>query len=196
MNSVHLTIAFIIKMLSTKRCASGDADKPKKIRKSLLLEAKLKIIRRHNEGQRTNAIGKAMNLANSTVSTVLNHADKIRSAAEKVPDISAKRITRTRDDVMEETERLLGLWIRDITLRKGSLSVSAIPTKALSLFANCKERLGGPDYKVSITASHGWYKRLKNRADLKLVTKQGEDASADSEGASKFIKLLKEKIKA
>ena len=49
---------------------------------------------------------------------------------------------------------------------------------------------------MSFSASHGWYERFKIRADLKLVTKQGEAASADTEGVSNFVKLLKEKISA
>ena len=78
-------------MSSKKRCASGDGDKPKKIRKRLSLEAKLDISRRHNEGQRTSAIGRALNLANSTISTVLKNADAIRSVAEKVPTKKKKK---------------------------------------------------------------------------------------------------------
>ena len=65
------------------------------------------------------------------MSTVLNNADAIRSAAENVSDISAKRITKTRDKVMEEIKCLLALWINDINRRKGSLSISAVKSKAL-----------------------------------------------------------------
>lgn len=184
-------------MASNKRCASDVLGKqPKKMRKSLALDVKLDILRRHDDGQRTGEISKVLNLANSTVSTVLKNKDAIRNAAENVSDISAKRITKTRDNVMEETERLLTLWVNDINRRSGSLAVSAVQEKALSLFEDCKKRLGGPDYNVSFTASHGWYERFKIRANIKQVKKQGEAASADVKAAENYVEALKEKITA
>ena len=184
-------------MSSKKRCTSdAGGSQPKKIQKSLSLEVKHDILHRHDQGQHTIAIGKTLNLANSTVSTVLKNANAIRGAAENVSDISAKRITKTRDNVMEETERLLALWVNDINRRKGSLSVSAIQSKALELFEDCKQRLGGPDYNVKFGASHGWQERFKVRANIKQVTKQGEAASGDTEAANNFTKVLKERIAA
>ena len=87
--------------------------KCKRQRKSLYLEVKLDIIKRHHEGQGVNYIANCLGLSHSTVSTVLTKKNAILEAGANVASFSAKTITKARDRIMEEMERLLILWVED-----------------------------------------------------------------------------------
>ena len=63
----------------------------------------------------------------------------------------------------------------------------------MSIFTTLKER-AGEDYTQEFTASTGWFKRYKKRFQLHNVRITGEAASADEEGAKKFIETLDEVI--
>ena len=52
----------------------------------------------------------------------------------------------------------------------------------------------GEDYTQEFTASTGWFKRFKKRFELHNVRITGEAASADKEGAEKFVEVLDELI--
>uniref|UniRef100_A0A8C4NEI8 HTH CENPB-type domain-containing protein n=1 Tax=Eptatretus burgeri TaxID=7764 RepID=A0A8C4NEI8_EPTBU len=65
--------------------------------------------------------------------------------------------------------------------------------KARSLFQTLKE-CAGEDYSQEFVASTGWFKRFKERFQMNNVRVTGEAASADEEGARKFVDSLDEII--
>ena len=120
--------------------------------KSLFLNVKLDILQRHSRGRGAVSIGKALNLAQSTLSIVLKNVDIIHSAAENVSALSARSITKVCHPVTEEMERLLALWGMTQSVEN---AMSDIQATALSLYVTVKKRgIGGLDYKDTFVASH------------------------------------------
>ncbi|KAK4319792.1 hypothetical protein Pmani_009310 [Petrolisthes manimaculis] len=116
-------------------------DKPKKRRMSLSLESKLNIVKRHEDGEGANSIARALRLAQSTVSTVIKNWANIKMAGETSTTLMAKKVTRQRELIYEEMERLLKLWIDNLTQNNMPLSTTLVTVKALSIY------LGGPEEK-------------------------------------------------
>ncbi|GFU06822.1 hypothetical protein TNCV_4353741 [Trichonephila clavipes] len=63
----------------------GDNEKQEKkaTRKSISLETKMQVIRRLDSGERQSQISAAMNLATSTIRTIIKNKEKILSTAMK-----------------------------------------------------------------------------------------------------------------
>ncbi|GFY33926.1 hypothetical protein TNCV_4596341 [Trichonephila clavipes] len=69
---------------------------------SIALETKMQVIRRLDTDERQSEIGAALNLAASTIRTILKNKVKILSSATATTTSSATGITRSRSNTIEE----------------------------------------------------------------------------------------------
>ncbi|KFD48508.1 hypothetical protein M513_10642 [Trichuris suis] len=105
--------------------------------------------------------------------------------------LDAARVTRTRSSVMENTERLLNIWIEDLHQRNCPCSLMAIQMKVLTPLEDLKKKEGSSAESETFTASRGWFERFKKRSKLRNVQMTGEAASADKEAAAAYPPSLK-----
>ncbi|GFT56086.1 hypothetical protein TNCV_811411 [Trichonephila clavipes] len=96
------------------------------------------VIRRLDTGERQSQIGAALNLATSTIRTILKNKEKILSSVTVTTTSSATRITRSRNNTIEEMEKRLSIWIDDEIERKMPLSQSTFLIKWQNI-VNTKE---------------------------------------------------------
>ncbi|GFY16140.1 hypothetical protein TNCV_3531431 [Trichonephila clavipes] len=82
----------------------------------------MQVIRRLETGERQSQIGAALNLATSIIRTILKNKEKILSSVTATTTSSATRITRSRNNSIEEMEKRLSIWIDDEIKRKMPLS--------------------------------------------------------------------------
>ncbi|GFY15200.1 hypothetical protein TNCV_1570131 [Trichonephila clavipes] len=75
-------------------------------------------------GEHQSRIGAALNLAISTIRTILKNKEKILSLAIATTTSSATRITRSRNNTIEEMVKRLSIWIDDEIERNIPLSQS------------------------------------------------------------------------
>lgn len=173
------------------------APTPKK-RKRVSLAAKLDIIKRNESGQGPSEIGRALGLSVSTVGTILKNAPRLKEVGESVTPTIATKLSRSRDSVMENMERLLSTWIEDCSQRSMPLSLRVIQEKALSLWKDLQEKQqpskDAPQAAESFNASRGWFNRFKKRANLHNIKVTGEAASADMIAANAYPAQLREII--
>ncbi|GFV34179.1 hypothetical protein TNCV_3483891 [Trichonephila clavipes] len=74
----------------------------KATRKSISLENKMQVIRKLDTGERQSEIDAALNLASSTIRTILKNKEKILSSATATTTSSATGITRSRNNTIEK----------------------------------------------------------------------------------------------
>ncbi|GFV92908.1 hypothetical protein TNCV_1693011 [Trichonephila clavipes] len=99
----------------------------------------MQVIRRLDTGERQSQIGAALNLATSTIRTILKNKGKILSSVTATTTSSATRITRSRNNTIEEMKKKrLSIWIDDEIERKMPLSQSNFLIKWLKI-GNTKE---------------------------------------------------------
>lgn len=164
-----------------------DTSLPK--RKSLSLELKLQVLRRSEAGERQIDISNSLNLAPSTVRTILKNSAKIKLSGSTSTKMSVTKITRSRSNIIEEMEKRLSIWVDDQTQRNMPLSQKIIMEKAKSIFHFIQNENG--DESESFMASRGWFDRFKKRSNLHSIKITGEAASADHQAALEFPEILK-----
>ncbi|GFU27375.1 hypothetical protein TNCV_3906161 [Trichonephila clavipes] len=103
----------------------SDKHENKATRKSISLETKMQVIKRSDTYERQSQIGAALNLATSTIRTILKNKEKntvIEATATTTS--SATRIIRSRNNTIEEIEKRLSIWSDDKIERNMPLSQS------------------------------------------------------------------------
>ena len=183
--------------MATKRTPDFSASKPtKRERKAIDLDTKMKAIKMHEGGRRVNDIARELRLTHSTISTIIKDKERILEAVKGSGPMKSTVITKQRTGPLHEMEKLLSTWIESQIQKRTPLSLFTIQTKAKSLFDTMKER-AGDDCAVEFNASAGWFRRFKKRFGFHNVRVTGEAASADEEGAKKFVDdldvIIKEK---
>ncbi|GAB1610688.1 tigger transposable element-derived protein 1-like, partial [Argonauta hians] len=183
--------------MATKRTPDFSASKPaKRERKAIDLDTKMKAIKMHEGGGRVNDIARELRLTHSTISTIIKDKERILEAVKGSAPMKSTVITKQRTGPFHEMEKLLSTWIESQIQKRTPLSLFTIQTKAKSLFDTMKER-AGDDCAVEFNASAGWFRRFKKRFGFHNVRVTGEAASADEEGAKKFVDdldvIIKEK---
>lgn len=153
-------------------------------RKSISLETKMQVIRRLDSGERQSQISASMNMATSTIRTILRNKEKILLSATSTTSSSATRITRTRNNTIEEMERQLSIWIDDKMKHDVLLSQKIIMEKARNIFNSIQSETS--DIKDTFVASRGWFDRFKIRYNLNNKKITGEAASCDAKAADEF----------
>lgn len=168
----------------------------KKIRKAITLEVKLDVLRRLEAGEKNNEIVKALGLAASTVCTIKNNQDKIKSSVQRVTSLTAKNISKQRSVVMEDMERMLSVWIDHQSQRNIAISTTIIQQKAKSLHQYLIMKNGEGSQSEQFLASKGWFDRFKKRHSLHNIKMSGEAASADVEAAKNYPAEFKKIVEA
>ncbi|XP_076058277.1 uncharacterized protein LOC143035288 isoform X2 [Oratosquilla oratoria] len=148
----------------------------KKPRKSVNLQVKLEIIRRHEAGQGANSIARAVGLAQSTVSTIIKNSCTIKTAKSfMIP--ASNRIPKSRDIVMAKMERILRVWIENHIRCQTPLSTGVITSKAKTLWETVRRDMAPEALKGTadtFKASSGWFERFKRRSNLCNLTFNGK----------------------
>ncbi|GFW51865.1 hypothetical protein TNCV_1187971 [Trichonephila clavipes] len=96
----------------------------KKQEKEFSPETKMQVIRRLDTDERQSQMGAAFNLTTSTIRTILKNKEKILSSATVTTTNSVTRLTRSRNNTIEEMEKRLSIWIEDEIERNMPLSQS------------------------------------------------------------------------
>ncbi|XP_060616289.2 zinc finger protein 436-like [Anolis sagrei] len=154
-----------------------------KKRRSISLATKMEIIRRVEAGERKSRVAQSLGLAQSTLKTILNQSDKIKSSVQNCSAVTVGILTRTRHSVIEKMERLLSIWVEEMRQHRVPVSQLAIQHKALSLFHQLKAQGHGGTTETFV-ASRGWFHKFKKRARIHSVRFIGEGPSADIQTAN------------
>ena len=163
----------------------GDNEKEKKAtRKSISLKSKMEVIRRLDSGECQTLISASLNLPTSTIRTIMKNKEKILSSATATTSSSATRITRSRNNIIEEMEKRLSIWIDDEIDRNMPLSQSIIMEKARRIFNYIQAET--IDKSETFVASRGWFNRFKHRNNLHNIKITGEAASGDTKARLNF----------
>ncbi|XP_018419693.1 PREDICTED: tigger transposable element-derived protein 1-like [Nanorana parkeri] len=136
---------------------------------------KVKIINDYEAGKKVNAIAQDLNLAHSTISTILKDKERVKEAVKTSTGFKAI-ITRQRKGLIHDMEKLLVIWFDDQIQKRMPMSLSIIQAKALSIFKTLK---AGEESTETFTASHGWFQKFCHRFNLHNRSVSGEAASAD-----------------
>ncbi|GFT70370.1 hypothetical protein TNCV_2658161 [Trichonephila clavipes] len=97
--------------------------------KSISLETRMQVIRRSDTGERQSQIGAALNLATSTIRTILKNKENLLSLAIAIPSSLQLELPLSRNNAIEEMEKRLSTWIDDEIERNIPLSQSTFLIK-------------------------------------------------------------------
>ncbi|XP_072280826.1 uncharacterized protein [Pyxicephalus adspersus] len=154
----------VLYCMSPKRMGKTAKGSPKKQRKAIDLEMKMKIIQEYEAGKKVKTIAQDLELAHSTISTILKDKDRVKEAVKASTGFKAI-ITRQRKGLIHETEKLLAIWFDDQMQKKMPTSLLTIQTKVLGIFETLKERHGEASTET-FRASNGWFQRFSRRFNL------------------------------
>ncbi|XP_051825075.1 tigger transposable element-derived protein 1-like isoform X1 [Antechinus flavipes] len=178
-------------IMSSKRPSDGSGASEKKIqRKSISLERKIEIIKRVEAGETKSEVARSFGLAQSTLKSILNQADRVKASVHNSSNLTAAKVTRIRSSVMEKMENMLSVWVDNMVQHNMPLSQALIMQKALSLFDHLKAQAGEESSKTFV-ASRGWFEKFKKRNKINNIRIMGESASADIKAAAEFPTALK-----
>ncbi|VDK60243.1 unnamed protein product [Anisakis simplex] len=162
-----------------------------KKRKTLSLECKIDIINEFDGGMKICEIGRKMDLAESTVRTVIKDRERIRAAVESDQCLNSSVI---RHEIFNKMERMLKSWYRSqIRMNNHCIDQSTVCRQAKWIFERLKEEAGETAKDETFLASNGWFNRFKNRCDwLNIAENSDEVLSVDSDsGSSSFLDKYK-----
>ncbi|XP_066216386.1 putative CENPB DNA-binding domain-containing protein 1 [Saccopteryx leptura] len=180
--------------MSAKRKLSLSMPQPaKKERKAIDIDRKMKVIKQYEGGKKVNVIARDTKLSHSTLSTILKDKERIREAIKGSTPMRSTVITNQRSGPIHEMEKLLYIWMENQIQKRTPLNLFTVQMKVRSLFQTLKECVE-EDYSQEFVASTGWFQRFKKRFQMHSVRVTGEAASADEEGARKFVDSLDELI--
>ena len=163
-----------------------------KKRKTVCLDVKLQVIKKHERGMRSTHIARFYDLHESTVRSILKNAHIYKEKACSAGAISQP--TRNRSVTMLNMERLLSIWIEDCIQKRIMVSTSGIKQKALSLFASIKESTPNANNNEKFSASNGWFERYKTRSKILDVISSGGAVVADRAAALQYKTVLQKII--
>ncbi|XP_068919169.1 tigger transposable element-derived protein 1-like isoform X2 [Petaurus breviceps papuanus] len=183
-----LDITFI---MSSKRPSDGSGPSEKKVqRKSISLEKKIEIIKRVEAGEMKSEVARSLGLAQSTLKSILNQADRVKASVHNSSNLTAAKVTRIRSSIMEKMENMLSIWVDSMMQHHMPLSQALIMQKALSLFDHLKAQAGEESSKTFV-ASRGWFEKFKKRNKIDRIRIMGECSNADIKAAAEFPAVLK-----
>ncbi|GFX73127.1 tigger transposable element-derived protein 1 [Trichonephila clavipes] len=130
-------------------------------RQSISLETKIAILDRLGKGEGSTAIGKHLNLGESTVRAIKKKEAAIRKLVISGTKLSTKFASYTRDVLLERTERAIAIWIEEQVQRRIPVSGYLVQEKALQFYKSMKQ--SEPSTSTSqagnkFSASKGWVK--------------------------------------
>uniref|UniRef100_UPI00358EA44C tigger transposable element-derived protein 1-like n=1 Tax=Myxine glutinosa TaxID=7769 RepID=UPI00358EA44C len=176
-------------MSGKQPATSSEGSASRMSRKSISMFVKLQVIRRLEAGDCQVDVGASLNLAASTIRTIMKNADKIKASAPTTSKLPSTKVTRSRSHLLEKMENRLNIWVDDRTQRNMPMSQLIIMEKARHIFNHIQEEK--EDTSVTFTAIRGWFDRLKQRSNLHSIHICGESASADHQADIEFPDKLK-----
>ncbi|KRX82704.1 CENPB DNA-binding domain-containing protein 1, partial [Trichinella sp. T6] len=140
-------------------CAQEMIESSKKQRKSISPDMKLQVLLCLEAGDWQVDMSASLDLATSTIRTIIKNVDVIKSSAPTTWNFSTTKVTRSRTYLFEQVERRLSVKVTDQTRRCMPLRQMLIMKKAKSIFCHIQERTGD-DFEKFID-SRGWFGRFK-----------------------------------
>jgi hypothetical protein len=120
------------------KCAREGNRKPSHKCTAIDLELKLRMIRKYEGGQSLSAIAGELSAVVSTVNTIVKDASRIKKHVKGMACMKSTIITKRREGVITEMEKLLTIWMEDQIQKRVLLSLMLIQAKARSLFENLR----------------------------------------------------------
>jgi siderophore synthetase component len=91
--------------MSNKRCICDSVNESnKKTRKSITLELKMEVLKRLEAGEHQVDVGRSLSLATSSIRTIIQNSEKIKTSSKCVTAITATKLTRSRSNLLEKME--------------------------------------------------------------------------------------------
>ncbi|XP_014454460.1 tigger transposable element-derived protein 1 [Alligator mississippiensis] len=169
---------------------------PKTACKSITLAQKIEILDKLREGNSAALIARQYSFSELTAHTIKKSEQKIRDCVKTTTPVSWRVLLVTRIPLLDKVEKLLNLWINEMTNTKGAVvDGTAFTAKALSLYKHVAGSEGESSDTNPFTASRGWLYRFVQRYNLQNVKLQSKAGSADVDSASNFKPELLEFIK-
>ncbi|KAM9365930.1 tigger transposable element-derived protein 1-like [Pholidichthys leucotaenia] len=193
---------------------SKSSIEPKRKRKMMTVEVKVKLLDMLNAGHTYASVAHHYGLNESTVRYIKKDELKIHKTASITFSKDTKRVVTPRNKRIVQMENALSVWISDCREKKVSLDTNMIRTKAKALYDSFvpegelnEDDEGGddddeadepqpstsassdptPQEKCGFVASKGWFEKFKRRFGLRSVPLYGEAASADQEAALHYV---------
>ncbi|GIX84089.1 hypothetical protein CDAR_8491 [Caerostris darwini] len=166
--------------------------KKKHQRKAISLEMKIAILDRLAKGEGSTAIGKELNLGESTIRAIKKNEVVIRKSVTSGKNLNAKLASYSRDVILEKMEQALLIWIEELFERRTPISGCLIKQKALWFYEQLKQSEASTSVSQDdkpFYASKGWLARFLRRNSLNIKD-TGEIVSNDEEAAKYFQKKL------
>lgn len=176
-----------------KRLQSKQNDKQRK-KKFISVSDKLKVLDIIESGTSIAETSRQVNLAHSTVRTILKNKQKIRETAVNISSRVADKVSVTRNPLLLTMENLLYTWVQDQRQKGCPLSTELITSKASSLYEDIKIRDNQVGVHHKFSASIGWFRGFKKRFNIANVRLHGEGASCDTDAVPSFLSKFKEII--
>ncbi|XP_045122673.1 tigger transposable element-derived protein 1-like [Portunus trituberculatus] len=160
--------------------------------KSLDFSIKQGVVKRKEEGQGNSAIGRALDLSESTVRTIWKKKDEIKASVKVYGTSQIDNRKRAWDEKLIKMERFLALWIERKDKEGSSVDKRQIKQQAKCFYEVicCKTNVPVGNFH----ASNGWLHHFIKRKEIRKLGYSGETASADANAAKEFSSILKEII--
>ncbi|XP_068242263.1 tigger transposable element-derived protein 1-like [Palaemon carinicauda] len=158
----------------------------------MTLEMKHEIIAKHENGVRVTELAPHYKRSTSTICTILKQKDAIKSTK---PSKGVTILPKLRNDIHDEMERLLLIWIKEKQLAGDSVTETIICEKASRIYDDLKRKQAAKKGETSIPAetfktSRGWLDNLKKWTGIHSVVRHGEAASSDAKAAVDFVTVF------
>lgn len=182
----------------------ANANSPKRVKKVMTLQEKVKVLDMLKEGRSNVAVGRHFGVNESTIRSIKKNEAAIRSNVNTNVSHFAKTASVIRDKNIVRMESALILWITDCRKKNVPLDSNVIRQKAKKLYSNFKrvhEEELQSETSTSMEAeefqaSKGWFDRFQKRFKLKSVSLHGESASADHASAAAYPEQLRQLMEA
>ncbi|GFQ84891.1 tigger transposable element-derived protein 1 [Trichonephila clavata] len=152
------------------------------------------ILKRIAEGEGSTALGKEFGLGESTIRGLQKRAGEINKSSNCATNESAKRVSYSRNILIEKTEKALVLWIQELTQKRIPIDGELSKEKAIRFYNQVKDlepscsssHIG----RTKFSASNGWLAGFLQRHARHNLKIKGEAASADETDAKNYSKVL------
>ncbi|KAH6935351.1 hypothetical protein HPB50_005233 [Hyalomma asiaticum] len=144
-----------------------------KKRKILTLEDKMAILGAVSAGEKRKDVAAKFGIPASSLSTILNAKDAIRSSVQHGTDSKKKK--KLKSSTYAGVDKAVFTWFMDMRARNVPISSALLQQKARDYACI----LGCDDLK----GSNGWLEGFKRRHGIVCKVISGESSSADSDGA-------------
>lgn len=154
-------------------------------RKSISLDTKMRIILRVEAGEKKAHVARSVGLSESTLRSIVSQADRVKASVQSTSSIAATKTTRSRSCLIEKMEKMLSLWLSDMTENRVPIKQSHIMEKALCIFNFLKSQEQG-DCKETFLASRGWFEKFKKRSKIQSIRLTGKVPDSFAKEAGEF----------